>query len=76
MAAGMETVKAEGRGKCRREGGVAEDSGLVELRAEPAACRGGFYLDDTASVKPCPDGAFCMAGQTCFVLCARGAMCR
>ena len=42
---------------------------------QPAACRGGFYLDDTASVKPCPDGAFCMAGQTCFVLCARGAMC-
>ena len=69
----------------RRHCGAREFRGMVKHQhdascgglqpTQPAACRGGFYLDDTASVKPCPDGAFCMAGQTCFVLCARGAMC-
>lgn len=69
----------------KRHCGAREFRGMVKhdhdtacagiVPAQPAACRGGFYLDDAAKVKPCPDGAFCMAGQTCFVLCARGAMC-
>ena len=58
----------------RRHCGAREFRGMVKHQhdascgglqpTQPAACRGGFYLDDTASVKPCPDGAFCMAGQT------------
>ena len=29
------------------------------LPAAPAACRGGFYLDDAGRAAVCPDGAFC-----------------
>ena len=43
--------------------------------AEPGACRGGYYADDAGLARTCPDGTFCPNGQTCFVLCARGAMC-
>ena len=43
-------------------------------RRSPTDAAGGvsrrLYLDDTASVKPCPDGAFCKAGRRARALCA------
>merc|ERR1711965_959019 len=57
----------------RRHCGAREFRGMVKHQhdascgglqpTQPAACRGGFYLDDTASVKPCPDGAICNASR-------------
>lgn len=39
------------------------------------ACRAGFYADEMGQARPVPSGAFSLDGQSCVVVCARGAQC-